>query len=193
MAGINRVRAVWTGLPGGAAVSTFYSDGGGVPNIAALKSAFDSIQNFVPQGVSVLVENQGDQINDADGSLIGNWSTTAVSASAMLGTGSYSSASGAQIGWTTGGIHNGRRLRGRTFVVPLVVACYTTTGTLGTSTTTALQGFADQVKNATGMKYLVWGRPRAAGGRLPAAPGLSSPITGSKISNKVAVLRSRRD
>lgn len=200
MPSIHRIRAVWTGLPAGSAVSTFYAGGGTVPNLAALQAGMANLAALIPAIVKITIENQGDTIDDATGVLSGNWSTAAVAAIQGTGTGGYGAAQGARVKWLTEGIHNGRRLRGRTFVVPIIGGFYGANGRLLAGAVTNLQGLVNGVVGAGTNKYVVWGRPTvpknpdgsAIEGAVPSG-GMSSPITAGVADDFMAVLRSRRD
>lgn len=182
-------------------MTTFYGEGGAVPNIGALQTFFTAIRTFIPTGYTLQVENQGDYVADADGTLTGTWSAPAQAAITTSGTGGYAAPVGMQVTWLTDGIHNGRRLRGRSFLVP-----FTALGADGqylAGAVTALNDAANALRGAAGTKFGVWGRPviPAADPAAPAgtprpAPtvaGLWSPWTGSRVTNKPVVLRSRRD
>lgn len=197
----SRVRVTWSGPKGTPGVTTFFGDGGTVPNIAALQTFFTAIRTFIPTGYTLQVENQGDFVDDGTGELTGTWSAAAQSAIATSGTGGYAAPVGMQVTWLTEGIHNGRRLRGRTFLVP-----FTALGTDGqylAGAVTALSDAANALRNAAGPKFGVWGRPTfpptdpaAPAGTPRPAPvtqGLWSPWTAHRVTNKPVVLRSRRD
>lgn len=200
MATIHRVRVVWTGIPSGNGVSTFYSEASTVPNLGALRAGLANLAAVLPTGVTLTIENQGDTISDADGILQGSWSTAAQSAVVGAAAGAYAAAVGGCVNWQTAGLHNSRRLRGRTFVVPLAASAFGGNGQLLAGAVTALQGLANGVTGATGAKFVVWGRPTVArnpdGTKIPGAVGsggTSSAITAATVPSKGMVLTSRRD
>jgi hypothetical protein len=184
---LNRIRVVWTGIPTGTGVSTFYSPGAQVPNLNALRLGLDNLKPVLAPGITLTIQNQGDTIDDASGELVGTWATTAPAAVVSTGAGAYAAPTGGCVNWQTNGIHNGRRLRGRTFVVPLTAASYGTNGQLIAGAITALQGLINGVLTATSPPFVIWGRPVAGAG------GTSSAITGGTVPTKAVVLTSRRD
>jgi hypothetical protein len=145
------------------------------------------VKSLIPPGVTLTIQNQGDSIDDATGTLVGSWSTTAVAAIVGTGTGAFAGPAGGCVNWQTAGIHNGRRLRGRTFFVPFVATSYSTTGQLIAGAVTGLQGVIAGIMTATANPFVIWGRPKLGLG------GTSSPITGGTVPAKVVVLTSRRD
>jgi hypothetical protein len=102
----------------------------------------------------------------------------------------YSAASGACINWYTDGVRNGRRVRGRSFMVPIGSNGMENNGTLNAtalgSWRTATDLLIASFENST---LGVWSRPSA-----PAATdGIWHKTTSMTIPDKAAVLRSRRD
>jgi hypothetical protein len=197
---ISRIRVVWSGIPTGNGVSTFYAAGGTPPNLAPLRNALANMTTLIPSGITLTIQNQGDFIDDATGALTGSWSQTAQAAIACTGAGVWSAPSGACVNWQTNGIHNGRRLRGRTFFVPLVAACYAAGGGLTSGTITGLQGVVAGLLASGAPKYVIWGRPTKPknpdGTPLEggiASGGMSSEITAGTVPTKAMILTSRRD
>ena len=100
--------------------------------------------------------------------------------------GNYSAPSGARIEWRTDAIVAGRRLRGRTFFVPLGAGVYDATGTLSTTTLTALTTAANNFKSNSvfgASQGSVWSRTH----------GIQADITSAFIPDEASVLRSRRE
>lgn len=200
MPDINRIRVVWTGIPTGNGVSTFYTEGGAVPNLAPLRAALANLVTMLPTGVTLTIQNQGDTITSEDGLLSGSWSTAAQAAIVGTGTGSYAAAVGACVNWQTDGFHNNRRLRGRTFFVPLISGFFGNNGALAAGAIPNLQGVINGVLGSPAPKYVIWGRPvrpknpdgTPIAGSV-AAGGTHSTITAGTVPTKGMVLTSRRD
>jgi hypothetical protein len=191
---LHRVVVSWGGTAVvGAAVSVLHysASDNASPPVAAIKSAFGLFPTLFPQGTTITVPNTGDKIDDTTGALTGVW--TGTGGGTVTGSNGIACAAGvgACIGWTTGGIVNGtkgpRKLRGRTFLVPLSSACYDTDGTLGTVAQGQLQQIADGIKNAGPLA--VWHRPLTPG----ASNGNSYGVLSARVRDKVAFLSSRRD
>jgi len=147
--------------------------------------------NVLPNVVKVQALAEVEEINESTGDLIGFWTTPtnqdrAGTASATAG---WAAAAGAVISWSTAGVRNGRRIRGRTFVVPLSNECWDVDGTIksvpmGTLNTaaTALTGGTDVTR------FVVWARPTAPG----ATDGQAANVLTHRVPDMSAILRSRR-
>ena len=177
----------WAGAPG---FMTFYSGAAGV-----LKAATDAFIGGVapafPSSVTFTVPAEGDLVLDSDGTLAGSW--TSGSATTIPGGGDtlFAAPSGACVSWTTGDIVTGsagrpRRLRGRTFLVPLAHNLYASDGTIDAASLTNLRNRASTFW--VDGSLVVWHRPTTVGG----TDGFAGDVIGSDVKDKVAVLRSRR-
>jgi len=92
------------------------------------------------------------------------------------------------VNWRTNDYRFGRRIRGRTFMVPLNSNAYEGDGTLSTAARGDLQTFADTMVSGTGgAEFGVWSRPRNGAG------GVFATVTSGTVPDMAAVLRSRRD
>lgn len=201
MAEVGVIRAEWSGWNGGPGLSQFavvLPD----PNtlaaaIAAISSAFSSIAPLIPQGINIAFPGLVEQYESTTGVLLGDTTVTAGTSRTGGGTGPMIAAQGSSITWTTSEIQNGRRVRGRTFIVPLVSSAFDTDGTLSDLGQAYTQQFADGIldynETAGTSRIAVWGRPREASGGNPARPSSLAPISGARVADKAAVLRSRRD
>lgn len=190
-----RVKARWSGFNGAPGYSIFHffhpdEGAGGTAEdaVASVRTLVNSWASWIPPVVTINVEGQVEVIATETGQLQDVEDVTTPAPVVGGGTGNYSAASGACLNWLTSGVRNGRRVRGRTFVVPLTVGAYDMTGTLATATLTGLQAgataFADSLNGP-----VVYARPSAPG----AADGVAFDIGASRVNDKVAVLRSRRD
>jgi hypothetical protein len=141
----------------------------------------------MPVGQTITVPGTGEVIEDTTGELLDVW--TAAGGGTVVGTagGVVAGGVGACVSWNTGGIIGGRRLRGRTFLVPLSSTAYESNGTLTSSALTAIGAFANGLM-ASG-PLAVWHRPTSAGG----SDGNSYGVISNRIRDKVAFLSSRRD
>lgn len=190
MTSLHRVVIQWQGpMVKGAAVSVLHysASEGGSPPVAALVSAFTAVKNYFPLGMSWTIPGSGDTIDDTTGELTAVWTATGGATVAAAGSGNCAAGVGACIGWSTGGIVNGRKLRGRTFLVPLTYGAYDGDGTIEATTLGNLRTFANAVQ-ASG-PLAVWHRPTSA----TATDGNSYGVIANKVNDKVAILTSRRD
>lgn len=191
---IDRVTARWQGFPGAPGYSNFYftplpSDTSVLEARQKVRAFFDAFKAFLPNTVEIVVQNEVATIDQVTGSITGFRPPTDPVPS-VVGTSStpYSGPSGAVVNWQTAGVRAGRRVRGRTFLVPLANAAYDTSGTLSSGALTAIR---NGVTALTGTGFDsglgVWARPgNGAGGGF-------YEVTGGQVPDLAAVLRSRRD
>lgn len=186
---LNRVLVEWAGPQiQGAAVSVLHYAGDvGPADPAAIVAAFTTLAPALPLGVTIEVPGSGDVIEDTTGELVDVWTAAGGATVNASGGAACAAGVGASIEWITGGIIGGRRLRGRTFLVPLTGTAYDTTGTITGPALGTLDDFGDDML-ASG-PLAVWHRPTTSGG----SDGNSYGVTSFRIRDKVAVLRSRRD
>ena len=187
---LNRVVLQWSGpqVVGSAVTVLHYAgDVGGPPSSAAIGGAFGPFMGNFPTGLQLIIPGNGDVIEDTTGDLVDSWSTGADTTTTGGGVATAAAGVGACVTWNTGGIVNARRLRGRTFLVPLTSAAYDSTGTLSATAYSALQAFGTALM-ATG-PLAVWHRPTTAGG----SDGTSYGVVSYRARDKVAYLSSRRD
>jgi hypothetical protein len=194
MTSLNRLVIQWQGPQiQGAAVSVlhFSASDNSAPPVGAVLAAFTAAKGMFPLGVQWTFPNAGDVIDDTTGALTGAWSSSGGGVVAAGGPANAAAGAGACISWTTGGIVPGkkgpRRLRGRTFLVPLANGLYGTDGHIIPSQLAVLQTLANSLQAAGPLA--VWHRPSAAG----ASDGNSYGVVSNKVSGKVAFLSSRRD
>ena len=191
---LHRVAVAWSGPSVvGVAVNVLHFDATeqAAPDVAAIAAAYAGMAAQLPSDVRIQVPGEGVTIDDTDGSLTGVWSA-AQPAEIPGGVVPQAAAGvGACVTWTTGGIVSGskgpRRLRGRTFLVPLANACYDTQGTLTPVAKADIEGFIDDMLQVGGLG--IWHRPTS----LAAADGTSSSVLSGTVRDKVAYLSSRRD
>lgn len=192
---LNRVQITWSGpqvVGGGVTVLHFAGDVG-APPISALVAAFGAASKLIPAGVTLTFPGTGDIIEDTTGTLTGVW--TASGAGTVSGNGSAQCAAGvgAVISWQTGGIVAGKKLRGRTFMVPIAFKdpgsgdeAFDNDGTFGPATLVKIQTLANAIM-ASG-PLAVWHRPTTTGG----SDGTSYGVVSNRVPDRVSTLRTRR-
>jgi len=191
---VGQVKIRWAGFTGGPGYTTLNFGPGspdpvdGAAMVAAADDFAGDLAGLVGDGVTLTAEPEVEWFNEATGVLE---DTTSVSPSPTAHTGTSGAIgplpSGAVISWTTGGINRGRRVRGRTFAVPLAAVAYQSDGSLSATAVSVLNAAAVSLIGATDATFGIWSRPRdgAGGAWFPA-------LTGS-TPDMAAVLRSRRD
>jgi hypothetical protein len=195
-----KVKVRWSGFIGSPGWSNFYFNGpddsfttAADADIAAdrVEAFFTAIKLKFPSGVSFAVQPDVEVVSESTGDLLNVHNAGARAPITSTATSAaYSGVSGACITWRTAGVRNGRRVRGRTFLVPLVNGIYQSDGTIDNThvndfvtqaTTLALPGTSN-------LSMGVWARPTAPG----ASDGDWHAITSVTVPDMAAVLRSRR-
>lgn len=197
MAQIDRIRVALTGFPGGPGVCTFYAKNAttmGTP----LQNLWGVLLLRMPVNVSLQVASAGDRIDDTTGALVGSWSIAPQVGLVGAAAGVYAGPVGLALSWLTSTVADGKRIRGRTFAVPMAQNVYSTNGSAEDSNLAAIRTACADFVTATAANFVVWHRPRlarAADGSRPAVtarPGSSADVTSSIVVDRIAVLRSRR-
>lgn len=198
MASLRRVRVQLFGFKGGPGVSTFYfldTD----TALTSLHTLYEGMSSTFPVGVSVIIEPSGDIIESTTGVITGAWGGNPQALVVGTSAGPYAAPAGVLLGWETTTILDGRRLRGRTFIVPAANGIFGADGTINDATRTALASLAAQFSIEQNLSFVIWHRPfagRPAVGTIPAKPahlGGHGLVTSARVPDKVVVLRSRRD
>ncbi len=201
---IQRVKARWT-IPGaGTAFSVFHfgngpdgdaSDTEASNSAGAVSTFFNAVRTYLPAQVTIDVMSDVEILDVATGNLVG---VQTAAAQAPITGGATAAANwvapaGACITWSTAGLRTvsskPRRVRGRTFIVPLAGVAYENNGTLVAGALTALNTAATGLRgNFNNQEFGIYGRPGKGG--QPA--GQYYAVTGHRITDQAAVLRSRR-
>lgn len=188
MALLFKITALWQNWPGAPGYTNFYSLESGpiTTSTDAIRAFFDGIKGLLPSGLTVTVQPSGDQINDANGNITGAWSVDPAPL-VVTGTGGafFAGNAGGVVSWRTNGVVANRRVRGRSFLVPMATPVYDSNG-LTPAAIGTLQGAATALVGAASPNLAVWSRP------TPLRSGSSHPITASTVPDLAASLRSRR-
>ena len=199
MAHLAKIKVNWTGIPSGNGYTNLYfrnTTPGVIPqavvNEAVTKTDvwLDSFATGINNTVSYVVDATVDVIDDADGTLQGTFTATPDTTRVGTQTANYAAGVGVCINWSTTTIRGTRKMRGRTFIVPLAINSYSVDGTLDTTRLGNFRADSATFRAAgTDARLVIWGRPTTAGG----TDGVSAEVTSSSVSDKVAMLSSRRD
>lgn len=186
----------WQGFSGAPGYMNWFFSFPGDPdqdqvNAAAIKSK-TFVQNFaayLPTGVSVAYPGIIERLTTGTGELEAEINVPVQTATVGTGGGNWSAAVGMCVNWRSGAIVNGRRLRGRTFFVPLSTSAYDTAGTLNDTVRTNILSAANTfITPDTNLQFAIWHRPSPGG-----SDGSSGAVVATSITDKTAVLKSRRD
>lgn len=197
------VRTEWAGTSGGPGLTQFAVLGaaGGIWNPSGTQSAVNAVRTFwdslkanLPDEVKLTVSPVIDDYDTVTGDLMGSYvAGTAPLVVAGTSSSGYAGGAGGKMIWNTGQIRNGKRVKGSTFIVPLSLGVFSTTGSVGTTfvslANTSAASLLSQLA-AGGTSLAVWSRPGTP--EKPRAGFATEVLTGS-LSNKSAILRGRRD
>ena len=185
---MKRIVCEWAGgSVQGLAVTVQHHQESSAQVVANMIAFFDLLKGWIPDNVTVTVPDGGDLIDSATGQLTGVWSEGGGTTIAGTNAADVSAAGvGASITWLTAGIVNGKRVRGRTYVVPLATPSYDAQGTIAVSALAALDAAGSA--HTTG-SLVVWHRPTAPG----LSDGSEHNVVSYRVRDKVSYLSSRRD
>lgn len=182
---MRRVRIPWNTGAGGAGLSTFYTLDS-VDATVELNTFWNAVKAVVSDTVNFSVPSNGDVLDAATGALTGAW--TGGTAGTYTGTshGAYAAGCGAFIKWNTGIVVNGHRVKGRTFIAPILSAGYDVDGTIASGYLSIIQNAATTLAGSG--KIYVWHRP------TPSSPGsgVMCLITSATVPDQTTSLRTRR-
>lgn len=201
---ILRITCQWTGFPGAPGYSNFHFttdggfwDGGLVGDeaqtaadgaAARVRAAFAAMRAHLPTQTFVAIQTEAAILNSDTGETVGTVDVEEEPVGSSASGTTHAGPVGAVVNWRTNDYRFGRRIRGRTFMVPLNSNAYEGDGTLSTGARGDLQTFADTMVSGTGgAEFGVWSRPRNGSG------GVFATVTSGTVPDMAAVLRSRRD
>lgn len=202
MATVGQIITEWSGTSGGPGVSTMgiqvtgggaISAGGVQTAVNAVRSFWDSVKGLLPNELSLRVSPICDQYEDSTAVLVGS-ATAATPPAPVLGgsVSAYAGGVGIRVDWNTGAIQFGRRVRGRTYLVPAGQGNFDVDGTVSAASLAVAQPAAAALISALstgGVPLVVWTKPNDEKGRA----GVCTPVTNGTVPDKSAILRTRRD
>lgn len=189
MANLKRVRCDISGVGVvGPSVATFYFTSAATGFSADLQTFFQAIKGNFPIGLTVNVPNTGDLVRETDGVLQGVWTDSGGSTTTGTGNTVFAEGSGIRARWVTGGLRNGRKILGTTFIVPAVSAAFTTGGLVAAGTITNVATAQAALIAARGSSMLIWSKPHSKA----AADGASNAVIAGFCPVTPTQLRSRR-
>lgn len=192
MATISRLRVAWTGFPGAPGVSTFYSTDAAKMRTDVI-ALFSAILGPLPADVHLSVPSQGDIVDVDTGVIVGGWSDGAETLFQGASQEVYAAPVGAVILWSTSAFTGGRRLKGRTFIVPLASGAFFQDGSLGAAVSAILNDAAAAYAASGAGTHVIYRRPKHPTLSDPRTwLGSTGPIIGGTVPDMAAVLTSRR-
>lgn len=189
-----RVQSRWSGFQGAPGYTAFYFMAGGglisdAQQVADRVGGFwDLLTGSLPNDVDIEVLPEVEVLDEDTGMITDFETIDPPSTFSGSQSGGYSAASGAVINWRTNDLRFGRRIRGRTFIVPLGANGYESDGTLTSIQRDNIQAAADSMVGGDfDSELVVWSRPRDGSG------GVAGTVIQASVPDMAAVLRSRRD
>jgi hypothetical protein len=195
-----KVKVRWGGFLGSPGWTNFYFDSGtgdfttpeqAGPCADKVAAWITAIKPNLPPAVTLTIQSDVEAVSAATGELLTIHSAGA--RAAVNGTATaqgYAAATGLVTTWRTAGVRNGRRVRGRTFIVPCVGGTFDTDGTVQPTKLTPVVDAANALLAPfSGISLGVWSRPSGPG----ASDGQFFPAISASVPDMAAVLRSRRD
>lgn len=178
------------GNPGFTTLAGVLADGADpAPFVTAARTFMSDVSQVFPTLWSASVEPTVSIVSEGSGALVRYYTPTAAQRApiqGILGNSFGAGVAGAVVGWTTGEVVRARRVRGRTFLVPLSNQAYESDGTLLFTVITALQDAAQIfINSASGLA--IYARPRLGVG------GIAAVVLSARVNDKAAYLSSRRD
>lgn len=183
-----RITAVWNGASGLPGYTRLKFEGdldaaGALAAAARMRTFFDAIKALIPSTVSITFAEAA-QVYDTDQTLTGEVGFTPPAIVTGTAVGAFAAPVGMVVNWLTALVFSGRKVRGRSFLVPLSSNAFAADGTPSPASMTAVQNAATAL--LTGSPALVI----AAGSTGAFAVAA---VTGMSVPDRAAVLRSRRD
>jgi hypothetical protein len=199
MSQMAKVTINWSGLPGGPGYTNLYFQditGSSAIDQTVVDSAVSKTDAWLaafrpalPNSISTAVSATVEAVEETTGELQSFY--TGTPAAAALGTGgtAYSAPSGAVVSWYTSTVRNSRRIRGRTFMVPLATSAYDTDGSiLAARITTWNAATTTLIATGASAELGVWSRPSGPN----ASDGDWALVTSFRIPDMASILTSRR-
>lgn len=181
---IERLQVALTGGPGGNGVwTTYWLDAAAAqPQVLDFCAAW---RNGMPDDVTLSVPDTGDVINEETGDLTSVWAGGTDGGYAGIGSAGWAAGVGMMIGWRTAGIVDGRRVNGRSFMVPLVSTVF---GTNGLPLTAWVDVFLDEANDLiahTPGNMQIWSRPKGESlGSTHSVVSATVPVTATSLRSR---------
>lgn len=157
---------------------------------AAVRAFWFASKNYYSINWHVDVKTDVEVLDATTGHLTGLMALSSTPATVAGSGGNYGPVtSGAAVTWRSNVVMGRRLARGRTFMTPLALNAYDTTGLLLTTACDVLKSAGQGLINDTASNLVIWHRPSKAS---PSGGAYTAALTAS-CSTEPVVLRSRRD
>lgn len=189
-----KVTTEWTGFVGAPGYTNFFFEttdplaDGAAEAAVATRQFWDTLKDYFNTATHLRVIPEVATMNDEDGSLEDLIPVASPPAEVVgTSTAGIASPSGFLVKWRTNVVVGGKRITGRTFLVPGATNQFDPDGTVKAAAITAIAGAGNALIANADTNFGVWHRPVAgAGGLFCVAASASCP-------DKAVYLSSRRD
>lgn len=189
---VYQYRAEWLGITGSPGVSVFNArlsgaalDTGPQQFADNVRVFFDGLKGYLGAGTSISFSAEVVEMDTVTGVLTAVHPVSAPATVTSIDGGKFAAPAGVRVDWLTESITAGRRLRGRTFIVPVTSTIYEANGTIDATARdnilAAASGLISGMENIGSLS--VWSRTH----------GVLADVQAASVPDEVAVLRSRRD
>lgn len=195
---IAQLQVTWKGLPGGDGFSFFYVSSTAA-SISPLPTFFDAIKAFFPLKINWVVNPFWKFIDETTGKMTGAGGGGPQPTITATGADAFAPQTGVQVRWETAGFENGRRVKGRTYLVPCVGAQFGSNGVPSATMCNTINAAADVMRQAYTGNLVVWHRPLydydvpEGSDPILKRPGKSIAVTSTVCPTKAVTLNARRD
>jgi len=200
MVDVYRISSIWQGFQGAPGYTRLSFMG--LTDASKLNTAGASIRNFfnalatqLPNGATITVQPTVAIHEMSNGELLREETMssppTIVTGTSTAGT-LYSGGVGVYINWITNSVYNGHKVRGRSFLVPMVLTG-AADGTLGTGTQTLVQNAANGLVSSQLGMFAIWSKTFTGDEKPVQIGGGLSTVSSATVPDKTGILRSRRD
>lgn len=185
MPSVFKAQFAWTNFPGGPGVNTIYLNEA-PSDLEAFKTFYESIAAGIPSNVTISYPGSGVELDATDGTLVGAWSVTTEADTICTGGGEYAGGVGYCIRWETGAFIAGRRLYGRTFLVPMVGSAFDEAGAPKPDFVGTVESACSLLVDNCAGTLAVWARKKGA------RDGSVHTVLSGHVAALPAFLKSRR-
>jgi hypothetical protein len=201
---IGRVNVAWQNWPGAPGLTQLYMTNTNMQvTVDAMRAFFDAVKALLPSGLTITVPASGDILQEADGTITGTWTVaTPPLVVSCTGAGAYAGNAGGVVHWLTSTVVGGRRVRGRSFLVPTIATTFETNGSLTAGAISTINTAAAALYAAATPNFLVWSRPVKAHTEydpvtgqptsVAARAGSTAVVNAHRVPDLAISLRSRR-
>lgn len=184
MTSINRVQVKWEQAGGFTGLNTFYQTGD--VDLANYRALYVAFQASLPDDVTISFLDANLTYESDTGEVLSSYTTDPATDIAGTSSGDFARGVGVLLRWNTDAFRNNRRVRGRTYVVPVEVASFNTLGNVDAGFISGAVTAGNDFIAAQAAQNFIWHHP------VNDVGGVINAVTSCGMSATPAILRSRR-